>query len=204
MSSRTPARARLCLALAVAAAAGCFGGGAAPEYFTLAPASGPAAGPPLAVRPALGLAVGPLDTPRYLDRPELATRDGAHRLVYWDEHRWGGSLRADALRVLGDDLGRLLGTARIALYPDAAAFPVDYRVGVELLAFEGAPGGSVALRARYTIASGADGRALAVEDFAADVPTEGPSFESLVAAHSAALGQLSRTLAERIAALPAR
>jgi len=195
-------RARLAAALAAAAAAGCLGGGPAPEYFTLASEAGAGAGPALATRPGLGLAVGPLDAPRYLDRPEIATRDGAHRLVYWDAHRWGGSLRADALRVMADELGRLLGTARIAVYPDAATFPVDYRVRVELLEFEGVRGGDVALRARWTLA-GADGKALAVEASQVALPTASTSFEHLVAAQSAALGQLTREIAERIAGLAA-
>jgi uncharacterized lipoprotein YmbA len=147
--------------------------------------------------------VGPLDAPRYLDRPEIATRDGAHRLVYWDDHRWGGSLRADALRVLADDLGRLLGTARIAVYPGAASFPVDYRVRVELLEFEGVRGGAVTLRARWTL-SGADAKALAIEASQAEVPTASASFEDLVAAQSAALGALTREIAEKIDSLAAR
>ena len=203
MLRRIP-RTLLPCALAAAALLGCFGGGAAPEYFTLASGAGGAAGPALASRPDLGLAVGPLDAPSYLDRPELATRDGANRLVYWDDHRWGGSLRADALRVLADDLGRLLGTARIAVYPDAASFPVDYRVRVELLEFEGVPGQAVTLRARWTVAAGSDRKALAVEASQIEAPTASASFEDLVAAQSAALGQLTREIAEKIASLPAR
>jgi uncharacterized lipoprotein YmbA len=189
--------------LAAALAAGCLGPRAAPDYFTLSPAAGGTAGSALAARPELGLAVGALEFPRYLDRPEIVTRDGAHRLVVWEDRRWAGSLRTDVLRVVGDDLGALLGTSRVAVYPVEPRFPLDYRVLLELLEFEGVPARSVTLRARWTVA-GPDGRALAVEESRLEEPVAGPAWEDLVAAQSAALGRVTRRIAERIAALAPR
>jgi uncharacterized lipoprotein YmbA len=183
-------------------AAGCLGGGSRPEYFTLSPSARTDGGPALAARPELGLAVGPIEFPRYLDRPEIVTRDGKHRLVFWSGHRWGGSLRSDVLRVVADDLGVLLGTTRIAVYPVEARFPLDYRVLLELIEFEGVPGSAVTLRARWTVAAGANGRALAIAEARFEEPVASASWPDLVAAHSAALGRLTRQIAERIAALP--
>ena len=123
--------------LPVALALGCFGGGRPSEFFTLSPITEVSDGVPIASRPHLGLAVGPLQFPRYLDRPEIVTRDGAHRLVLWNEHRWGGSLRTDILRVMADDLGALLGTTRVAVYPSEARFPLDYRVLPQMVFVDG-------------------------------------------------------------------
>jgi uncharacterized lipoprotein YmbA len=188
--------------VALALASGCLGGGPPPQYFTLSPAAatGAGGGAALAPRPGLGLVVGPIEFPRYLDRPEIVTRDGSHRLVLWNEHRWGGSLRTDILRVMGDDLGTLLGTTRIAVFPAEPRFPVDYRVLLDLLEFEGVPGGSVTLRARWTVA-GPDGRALAIEEARFEEAAASASWQDLVAAHSSALGRVTRQIAERIAAL---
>jgi uncharacterized lipoprotein YmbA len=199
---RALARAFGTAALAAGIAAGCFGGGVAPQFFTLSPAagSGSGGGAALAARPELGLAVGPIEFPRYLDRPEMVTRDGSHRLVLWGEHRWGGSLRTDILRVMGDDLGTLLGTARIAVFPVEPRFPIHYRVLLELLEFEGTLGGSVTLRARWTVA-GPDGRALAIEEARVEEAAASASWQDLVAAHSAALGRVTRQIAERIASI---
>jgi uncharacterized lipoprotein YmbA len=147
--------------------------------------------------------VGPIDFPRYLDRPEIVTRDGSHRLVLADAHRWGGSLRSDILRVVADDLGRLLGTARVAIYPAEPRFPAAYRILLDLREFEGIPGGNIVLRVRWTIARAGDGRALAVEESRIEQPAASASFEDLVAAESAALGTLNRQIAERMAALQA-
>jgi len=190
--------------LAAVLATGCLGGGVPPQYFTLSPAAGSigGSGGALAARPELGLAVGPIEFPRYLDRPEIVTRDGAHRLVLWDEHRWGGSLRTDILRVMADDLGTFLGTTRIAVFPVEPRFPVDYRVLLELLEFEGVLGGSVTLRARWTVA-GPDGRALAIGETRFEEAAASPAWQDLVAAHSAALGRVTRQIAERIASLSA-
>ena len=194
MNVRTFALALPLLALA----AGCLGGPTPePQYYTLSPATG-ANSTPLAARPELGLVLGQVDIPRYLDRSELVTRSGAHGLRVWNLQRWGGSLRTDVQRVVADDLGRLLGTARIAVYPSEARFPVSYRVLLEL---GSAPGHPVVLRARWTIA-GADGIAVAVGETNLEQPPASASWEDYVAAHSAALGAVTHDLAERLATLP--
>ena len=195
---------RSCSLALLAVVAGCLGGGTAPQYFALQPEAGAAAGAPVAARPNLGLAVGPIELPRYLDRDEVVTRSAGHELVPWDEHRWGGSLRTDVLRVLGDDLGTLLGTTHVTVYPVEARFPVQYRVLLDILEFEGVPGQSVTLRLRWTVLDEKTGLALAIAQSRIEQPTGGPSFDALVAAQSAALGSVTREIAAKIAELAAR
>jgi hypothetical protein len=193
----------ICAALVAAGVAGCLGSSPRLEYFTLRSASGEAAGAPLAARPDLGLAVGPLEIPRYLDRPEIVTQDGSNRLVVADAHRWGGSLRSDILRVVADDVGRLLGTARVAVYPSEPRFPARFRILLDVRELESVQGQRVTLLARWTIAGTADGRALAIEESRIEQPVASPSFDDLVAAQSATFGTLSRKIAERVEALAA-
>jgi uncharacterized lipoprotein YmbA len=182
-------------------ALGCFGGGPPPKFYTLSEASGPAAGEPIASLPELGLIVGPIEFPRYLERPEIVTRDGANRLVVADAHRWGGSLRNDILRVVGDDLGRLLGTARVAVYPSEPRFAATYRILLDLREFEGTQGDGVVLRVRWTIASASDGRAIVVAESRIEQPVASSSMDAVVAAQSAALGTLIRRIADQIVLL---
>ena len=202
MVSHVP-RALAIAALFAVVTAGCSGG-SAPQFYTLTPAAGTAAGPAIAALPDLGLVVGPLEFPRYLDRPELVTRDGAHQLVVADAHRWGGSMTSDVLRSVADDLGRLLGTARVVAYPSDARFAANYRVLLDVHEFEGVLGAKVTLRVRWTIAAVKDGRAVVVEESVFEQPTASASYEDLVAAESAALGAMTREIAERIAGLPPR
>ncbi|HXK23895.1 MAG TPA: PqiC family protein [Myxococcota bacterium] len=201
MTTRSTSRALACLAGLWLA--GCLGGAVAPHYYTLRSSSGDAAGPPLGEHPELGLAVGPVDLPRYLDRPELVTQDESNRLTVLDAHRWGGSLRTDILRVVADDLGRLLGTARVAVYPSEPRFDARYRVLLDVRDIQGTPGHRVVLLVRWTVASMEDGRAVAVEESRIEQPVESGDYDALVAADSAAFGTLSRKIADRIAALTA-
>jgi len=195
---RTYARIGRVLAAALLAMA-CFGTGT-PSYFTLGSAT-PESGAPLAAHPELGLAVGPVDLPRYLDRPEIVTRDGSHELRIDDDHRWAGSLRTDIQRVIADDLARLLGTPRVAIYPDQPRFTATYRVLLDVREFEALEGASVQLRVRWTIAAVPDGHALAVDEAVIVQPLPSASYEDVVAAQSGALGTLSHQIAERIASL---
>jgi uncharacterized protein len=189
--------------LLAGAASGCLGGSPKPRHYTLGAAAAPA-GPPLAELPELGLVVGPVDFPRYLDRPEMVVRDGSHGLELSDSHRWAGSLRNDFLRVLADHLGRRVGTERVVTYPNEARFPVTYRVQLELLSFEGTPGANVSLRARWVVASGATGKALAVEESDLTEPTASASWDDLVAAQGRALARMGDEIANRIVALASR
>jgi hypothetical protein len=182
----------------------CLGGGPKPDFYTLSSAAGPAGGPPIASRPQLGIAVGALEFPRYLDRPQLVKRDSAYRLIVADAHLWGGSMRTDILRVVSDDLGRLLGTARVAVYPTEPRFVADYRVLLDVREFEVIAAGNVVLRVRWTIASPADGAAIAVEETRVEQPVASSSYDDMVSAESAALGTVTRQIAERIASLAAR
>jgi len=178
--------------------AGCARG-PGPQYYRLTAVE---AGGALPARPELGLAIGPNEFPRYLDRAEIVTRDGAHRLVLANGQRWAGSLRDDFSRMLADELGRRLGTSRVALYPNEPRFRLDYRVLVDVLAFEGVLGEAVTLRARWVVASGSDGRALLAEESRIEEPAASAEYADLVSAHAAALSRLAGEIAGGIATLP--
>jgi uncharacterized lipoprotein YmbA len=184
-----------CVLLAI----GCFGS-AMPHFFALSSNSTSA---PIAANPELGIAVGPVDVPRYLDRPEIVSRDGANRLTVADDHRWAGSLRNDIQRVVADELARLLGTARVAVYPDQPRFPASYRVLLDVREFEAVSDTNVRLRIRWTIAAVPDGHALAVEESVVDQPLASSGYDSIVAAESAGLVALTQNIAARVASLSA-
>lgn len=71
---------------------------------------------------------------------------------------------------------------------------------LDVRAFEGVPGEAVL--ARWVVAD-ADGRALAVEESRIEQPVASGSWDAYAAAHSEALGAVTRQIAERIAALAA-
>jgi uncharacterized lipoprotein YmbA len=148
--------------------------------------------------------VGPVALPRSLDRPQIVTRAGDNELVYDEYNRWAGSLEADFLGVVGDNLSALLNTQRVVVYPASPPFALNYRVGFDVMQFDGSPGGEVTLRARWTVSPGSGGESLAVEQSLIRQPTASAAHADLVAAHSAALATLSREIAATITDLETR
>lgn len=185
--------------LGMALALGCLGRSPRPEFYRLEPTA--VGNPPLASLPELGLAIGAIEIPRYLDRPEIVTRDGANRLLMASRARWAASLRLEMQRVLADDLAARLGTYRVAVYPMEPRFPVEYRVLLDVRAFEGVPGERVVLRARWIVASHEDGRAAAVGESVVERKPASAGWADYAAAHSEALGELAEEIAREIAGL---
>jgi uncharacterized lipoprotein YmbA len=104
--------------------------------------------------------------------------------------------------VLVENLSALLAGNRVNVIRWSPATqpqpPFRNRVGVEILRFEGPAGGTVVLKARYTL-YGPDGRkVVSVGESTVREPAGGPDYESLVAAMSRALATFSREIAAAI------
>lgn len=176
---------------------GCSGGSAATRYYVLTPTDETAA-----AKRDVSVVVTGVRMPQYLDRSQIVTRDGANRLQVSDDEQWGGNLRQDLTRVLAENLGRLLGSERIAVAPQSVRAP-DFRLEVEILRFERAADGRVQLAAKWWLTSG-DGTPLASPTTALAGPVvalaEGKAFDPLVASMSALFNQLCSAIAADIGA----
>ncbi|MGD8208078.1 MAG: PqiC family protein [Thiohalocapsa sp.] len=182
-----------------------IGGCATPtpvRFYTLSPASGGEPAEPLPGRPSL--AVGPVDVPEYLDRPQLVTRLGNSELQVHEFNRWAGQLQEDVARVIARNLGRLLDTPRVHLYPSRVPAATDYRVIVELRALEGRPGGRTELDAAWGILRERDMQTVYTGFTRAESPAAGDGFSGYVGALSGLLGQLSRDIAAELRRLAGR
>jgi uncharacterized lipoprotein YmbA len=200
---RRSALARLVwLVVASSLATGCLGTSPDPRFYTLRALASPEELEGLEGLPGnstlLGLGVGPIHLPRYLQRPQIVTRRGDHRLEYHELRRWGGTLESEILRVLGRNLSVLLGTDRVAVYPVQSVFPLSYRVRLDVEQFDGEVGGEVRLRVRWVIGSVDGGDALAVGYSSLSQEAGSSRWEDLVRAHGELLATLSREIAQRI------
>ena len=151
----------------------------------------------------LGVIVGPVSIPRYLQRPQIVNRTDDSRLRYEEFNRWGGNLESEILRVLGENLGLLLQTDRIVVYPRPAPFPATYRVRLDFERFDATRGEELVLKVRWVVLPAAGGDAVAVEVTSVRERLADASIRELVRAHGAALEALSRAIAARIEALQA-
>lgn len=146
----------------------------------------------------IAIAVGPAAFPEFLDRPQIVTRTGPHKLEVDEVHRWGGSLQGDFIRVLGENLSILLGTSRLVLYPAEERFPVTYRLVLDVQQFEGSRDGDVMLNVRWTLLGPRGGDALLVRQSLIRASVASTDYDALVSAKSRALATLSREIAGAI------
>lgn len=148
--------------------------------------------------------VGPVDMPDYLDRPQIVTRVNPGEVRLAEFERWAEPLKENFTRVLGENLSQRLATDRIAIFPWTGAPHIDYRVVVEVIRFDGAPGNAVILNARWSIIEEEAQKTLVEKRSVISVPTEGRDFGALVAAQSKAVAALSSEIAAAITAAAQR
>ncbi len=189
-------------ALFALAAAGLLAAGCAKtqpsQFYTLSSQRGAAKAPGTgASGPAVG--VGPITLPQYLDRPQIVTRSSANKLELAEFHKWAESLENIFSRTMADNLGALLNTDQVVVLPRRRSPRIDYQVEIDVTQFDTTVGGQTVLTARWTL-FGADGeRTLVSKESTITNGSANPkSYESIVAAMSQAVGQLSREIAEAI------
>ncbi len=152
----------------------------------------------------LSIGVGPVDIPEYLDRPQMVIRVSSGEVRLADFERWAEPLKANFPRVLGENLSQLLATDRISIFPWTGDPHIDYRVTVEVIRFDGAPGTAVLLDARWSLIAEEAGKTLTQKKSVITIPAEGQDFVGLVAAQSKAVAALSREIAAAIMAAAQR
>jgi len=152
------------------------------------------------------IAIGPIRIPEYIDRPQIVTRSGNNELVLAEFHRWGGSLDNDLKRIIPDNIAQKIDSAGYLVVhwpvPGNGSLPVQYRVVIDILQFEGTSGGTVTLKCQWGILGDHEKTRKAVRVSLITEPVQGPEYEHLVAAMSNAIARLSSEIADVILTLP--
>ena len=102
----------------------------------------------------LAIGIGPVRIPQYLTRKEIVTRTDANKIDLAEFDLWGGSLQDDFSRNLLENLSLLLASDRVSLYPWPGMGTIDYRVGMDVIRFDGNRGGDVVLIVNWAIRGG--------------------------------------------------
>lgn len=150
------------------------------------------------------LAIGPVDLPRYLERPQIVSRAGDNRLLVDEFNRWGGALDQEITAVLAQGLGQRLGTQRVYSYPSRIAAEVDYRIALEVRRFDGELGGDVVLEAAWSLVDDRTGDILQTRRVDYREATAGPDHAAYVAALQRTLQRLAEELAGELRQTVAR
>ncbi len=186
----------LTIALLSAVLAGCGSSPAARFYLLTPTAQAPAAPDATAKSPNVTLAVGPVDLPAYLDRPQMARRVDDNRLDFSEFDRWAEPLKKNVSQVLVENLRAMLPDLHVVSFPVASSMPrPEYQAAVDFLRFESAPEKTAVLEARYSIRNGATGELLAHQTVRFSQAFGGRQWGAAVAAQSKCLELLSRDIA---------
>jgi len=185
------------------ALAGCLGTSRPSRFYTLEPVQvrdGPGGTATEAT-----LAVGPVELPDYVDRPQIVTRSGTNELVISEFERWGGSLDKQISGSLVATLRDRLASRQIAVVPWSSAVlssGTPYRVAVSVSRFDGVPGHSVILQARWELCTRSGGKeeSLGAKEASVTEHIDGSDYEALVAAMERALVRLGQEMADGIVA----
>ena len=148
------ARSTLTMFVALAVG-GCLSVSPLPRSYLLS-ATAPASSAPHA---SVAVGVGPVRIPAYLDQSSILVRTGEGEVELSGEHRWAEPLRDGIGRTLAENLSAMIPTDAVAVFPWRTPWTVDYRVTVDILRFDGAPGRSVVLDARWRLLDGSRQRA---------------------------------------------
>ena len=165
------------------------------KFYTLSPTAEPGG-----TTASYSVAVGPVSVPAMIDRPQMVVRVGPNQVGIDEFNRWASPLQSDMARVVAENLAKILGTPLVSVFPQSTAAGASYRVLIDVMRFESAPGKSATLDAVWTVRGAKEGASRAGRTTVSEPAADG-STAALVAAHSRALGRLSGEVAEAIRGL---
>ena len=144
------------------------------------------------------IGIGPVKLADYLDQSMLVTRTSDNQAVKAEFDRWVGPFKDNFINVLADNIGFLLATERIYLYPWRITVPIDYQVVVDVVRCDGRLGDAAWLEARWSIFQGPEKKLIKTYRSNIREPVTGTDYAAVVAAQSRALAKLSQEIAEAI------
>jgi uncharacterized lipoprotein YmbA len=155
-----------------------------------------AAGPNLT---SLAIALGPIQLPEYLDRPELVIRTSPNGLQLSETNRWAEPLADNFRHVLANDLTNLLGTTNIVQYPWYPGTRLNYIVRGEVQRFEASTNKTAQLIAHWDLRMPQNNQVLANREAQISCPLSSLDGDTIAAALSKALAELAAQISSTIA-----
>ena len=151
----------------------------------------------------ISLGLGPFTMPSYLGRPQMVTRKDPNQIVFSQYNRWAEPVDEGFQRVVAENVGRVVGTNEIVLFP-WYQIPLEYQVKGEVLRFEANDDGEVVLEAIWTVVRLADERYLTTRhtDLHRDADPSDP--DEIAAGLSALVSEFGRQIGDAVLELEGR
>ncbi len=148
----------------------------------------------------LSLGLGPINVPKYLERPQIVTRISAHEIDLAEFHKWGEPLKENFANVLYENLSALLSTDKIVMYPWNRSKLPDYQLSLDVIQFDGTPNQEAVLKIRWTLAREDGTKVLHQKTSELTEIIRGSDYAALVQAMSRMLATFSQEIADAITA----
>jgi len=181
---------------------GCLGKGSNPSrYYVLHEIAQPVGdpGPDLFTEDNALLQIGPISLPRYLDRSQIVSRSSDNQVDLAEFDRWSEPLHNSFTRVLAGNLGALLPTDDILVYPNRRSTgDTFYQLKMEVARFDGRREGSVTLEARWIVVGQKNNKVMPQARSLYTEPVAGSDYTDYVAALNRTMEKLSREIASKI------
>ncbi len=171
------------------------------NFYLLMPVQEPADGSDTQSAAGPWIGVGPIDVPQYLDRPQIVLQATAGSVTIGEFDRWAEPLHDGFGRVLGENLGVMLPTDRVTVFPWRRAAAIDYQIVVQVIAFDADADGNVSLAARWAVMGPAGEVELLRRQSKLAQPSDSRSYTDIVMAMSRAVASLAGEIADAIKSL---
>jgi uncharacterized lipoprotein YmbA len=159
------------------------------------------ADPVASVGEGLTIGIGPITLPKYLERPQIATRANRHELRFAEFERWAEPLDTNVARALADHLARLMPRHRLLVFPWPRGTPIAYQVTLEVTHFFGTVGGESVLLVDWSLSREEEKATLVRRTSRFRAPVVAQEYEALVAAMSQTIAALGQEIASAIGTL---
>ncbi|BCS97072.1 hypothetical protein DSLASN_27040 [Desulfoluna limicola] len=150
--------------------------------------------------PEVYVVVGPVELPAYLDKPQMVLRHSDHTLSFSEFQRWAEPLRKGISRAVAENLSRLTGAEKVAIYPfDAPQGSPSMRVVMDVVRFDADDDGKVTLDVRWGVRNGKS-QSVTTGHTTLSGGVEGAGQPARTKALSLLLAEFSREVAETLKA----
>ena len=97
------------------------------------------------------IGIDPLETPPYIQKPQLALRLANHQINYDEYNRWAEQIDKNIARVIEANLRSMLKNSIVETSPWPSGFRPNYRLQINIVRFEAKSQGYSVLEASYQL-----------------------------------------------------
>ena len=145
------------------------------------------------------LGLGPVSFPRYLNQPQIVTRETCNKLILNEFHRWAESLDDNSTHVIRNNLSNMLPASNIFIYPWRHADKVEYQIRIEVTRFDADEKGHVVLATQWQIVNDFDKKILRTSNRTyRESIGEKYTYDDLAGTMSLLLGRFTKDIAHSV------